>query len=171
MNIKFTINTKKAIEAIVWIIQRGESNIYNAMKIFFAADKYHINMGRPVTGDRYVAMPFGTVPVWIYATVKNPKPGIGFTKDGNNLVLDPGRTCDTDYLSVSDIEALEHGFIEYAGKSFAAVREKNHQEPAWINAVNRNPGSKAPTILFEDMIDGKEWLVDDLKVWGKYLCL
>ena len=87
------------------------------------------------------------------------------------LVLEPGRTCDTDYLSECDIEALEFGFNEYAGKSFDVVMTKNHQEPAWRAAIKRNQGSKAPRIYFEDIIVGKEWLVDDLKVLGKYLCL
>ena len=68
MKIQIRVSTVKAVEALVWIIQRGESNVYNAMKIFFAADKYHLNRyARPVTGDNYVAMQFGTVPSWTYA--------------------------------------------------------------------------------------------------------
>ena len=43
MAIQFNINTQKAIETVLWIIQRGESNVYNVMKILYAAEKYHLN--------------------------------------------------------------------------------------------------------------------------------
>ena len=38
MTIRFTINPQKAVEALPWIIQRGEGNVYSAMKILFAND-------------------------------------------------------------------------------------------------------------------------------------
>ena len=163
MAIRFTINTQKAVEALLWIVQRGESNVYNAMKILFAADKYHLNRhARPVTGDKYVAMRLGTVPSWIYDATKLTKPGIGFLKDGNNLVLEQGRVFDGNLFSISDIEALEHGFNEYSGKSFETVKRKNHREKAWVLARERNPGAEAPDILFEDMLTNKH-LIEDLE--------
>ena len=168
MNIRFTLNPQKAVEALVWIIQRGETNVYNAMKILFAADKYHLNTsGRPVTGDKYVAMQFGTVPSWTYSATKLCKPGIGFMRNENTLALEPGRVCDTDYLSGSDIEALEHGFNEYGKKNFAEVKRRNHREKAWRMARKRAPENGAPEILFEDMIDSrKKWMIEDLQLLG-----
>ena len=161
MKIRFKVNTAKAVEALVWIIQRGESNVYNAMKIFFAADKYHLNRyAWPVTGDTYVAMRFGTVPSWTYAATR--RKGLGFTRTGTTLKLEPGRVCDLDELSESDVEALEHGYKEYAGKSFKAVLLKNHREKAWLKAVERTPGTHSSEILFEDMITSKQWIIDDL---------
>ena len=77
--ITFAINTRKAVEALVWIIQRGKGgmDLYTAMKIVFAADKYHLNTyGCPIAGDRYVAMNYGTVPYWTYNAAKNPKEDI-----------------------------------------------------------------------------------------------
>jgi hypothetical protein len=32
-----------------------------------------------------------------------------------------------------------------------------------LKAVERKPGAKASEILFEDMIVGKQWLIDDLQ--------
>ena len=161
MAIRFTINTKKSVEALLWIIQRGESNVYNAMKILFAADKYHLNRyARPVTGDKYVAMRFGTVPSWIYGATK--RTGLGFARSGVTLTPEPGRIINKDLFSISDFEALEHGFNEYAGKSFKAVVLKNHREKAWLNAVERKPDAKVSDILFEDMITNKN-LIDDLE--------
>ena len=163
MNIHFNINKQRAIEALVWIIQRGEANLYNVIKILFAAEKYRLNKyGGPITGDRYVAMEFGTVPSWTYNAAKHPLPEYGFSKDGDFLHLSQGRKHDPNMFAAADIEALEHGFAEYAGKKFSAVMRKNHRERAWQKAIERNPGKKAPKILFEDMITGKKWLVAHL---------
>jgi len=165
MPIHFTLNPQKAVESLLWIIQRGEGNVYNAMKILFAADKYHLNhYAAPVTGDRYVAMKYGTVPIWIYNETK--RGGHGFVRDGVSLRALPGRTFNRGLFSESDIEALEHGYNEYAGKPFKEVVLKNHREKAWINAIERTPEAAISDILFEDMIIGKQWLVDDLLETG-----
>ena len=176
--IRFNINTQKAVETLLWIIQRGETNVYNAMKILFEADKFHINTyGRPVTGDRYIAMKHGTVPSWIYEATKLTNPGIGFVKvDGHTLALTPGRTVNMDLLSVSDVKALEHGFTVYAGKAFGHVKRRNHQEKAWVEAVKRSgvedpeQFDSAADIWFEDMID-EQWLIEDLQEIGHCLVI
>jgi len=161
-HIRFTTNKRKVVEALVWIIRRGEPNLYNAMKILFAADKYHLNTYIcPVTGDNYSAMRFGTVPVYAYSVAKKPPAGTGFTRKGNALVLDEGRAFDGERFSESDIEALEHGFKEYAGKSFDSVLLKNHREKAWRKAVERSPGRASSPIYFEDMVPAS-MLKDDM---------
>jgi len=158
------MNTQKAIESVLWIIKNGESNMYNIWKILFSAEKYHINKyGRPITGDQYVAMEYGIVPSWLYNAAKIEKPGIGFVKRENYLVAD--REPIMDYLSQSNVEALKHGFDEYAGLDFNAVKEKNHKEPAWKkNYVNN---SSAP-IPFEDIIE-EDWLKEDLSLMSSHL--
>ena len=164
--IRFTFNPQKAVEAIIWIIRRGESNIYNILKIFYEADKYHLNKYvRPVTGDHYVAMQFGTVPSGIYDLTKNPPEKTGFTKHGNRLKADKGREVYLGLFSESDFEALEHGFKEYSGLGFKAVVHKNHRENAWIKAVERTPKAEVSPILFEDMIN-EQWMVEDLQELG-----
>jgi len=176
MIIRFNINTQKAVETLLWIIQRGETNVYNAMKILFEADKFHLNTyGRPVTGDRYVAMKHGTVPSWIYEATKLTNSGIGFVKvDAHTLALASGRTANLDLLSESDVIALEHGFKVYAGKDFGYVKRLNHQEKAWIEAVKRcgegdpEQFEGAADIWFEDMID-EQWLIEDLQDIGHCL--
>jgi uncharacterized phage-associated protein len=152
MRIKFTMNERKTVEAIVWIVRRGERNLYNIMKILFAADKWHLNTyTRPVTGDRYVAMRHGTVPSFAYSVTKLS--GLGFSVEDNMLSADEGRVPDMEQFSESDVEALEHGYGEYASLTFAQVQDKNHEEKAWVLARKREPGSEAPDIWFEDMIE------------------
>jgi len=160
MAIQFNINPQKAIEVVLWVIQKGESNVYNVMKILYAAEKYHLNkFGRPVTGDRYVAMEYGTVPSWIYNATNLKRSGLGFVRNDNTLTAE--RACDTNYLSESDIEALENGFAAYAGKTFQEVLNKNHAEIAWQRAYEKRGNNNAVDIAFEDMIEEK-WLIEEL---------
>lgn len=160
MSIQFNMNTQKAIESVLWVIQNGESNMYNVWKILFAAEKYHLNKyGRPITGDQYVAMEFGTVPSWLYDAAKIKRPGMGFIKNANSLIAE--RSPMTDHLSESDLEALNHGLNEYVGLDFKAVMDKNHEEPAWKkNYAMRGDNNSAP-IPFEDIIE-EDWLKEDL---------
>ena len=160
MQIRFNMNTQKAIEAVLWIIQNGESNMYNIWKILFSAEKYHLNnYGRPITGDKYMAMEFGTVPSWLYDATKIKRPGMGFIRDANSLIAE--RTPMADYLSQSDLEALNHGLNEYAGLDFRSVKDKNHEEPAWKKNYNQRGDSDSAPIPFEDIIE-QEWLREEL---------
>jgi len=160
MPIQFNMNTQKAIESVLWIIQNGDSNMYNVWKILFAAEKYHLNkFGRPITGDRYIAMEYGIVPSWLYDASKIKRQGIGFYRDANSLIAE--RLPATDYLSQTDIEALYYGVNEYAGMDFKSVMNKNHAEPAWINNYNNRGNNDSAPIPFEDIID-EDWLKDEL---------
>lgn len=169
MTIAFNMNPQKAIEAVLWIIKNGESNMYNIWKILFTAEKYHLNKyGRPITGDKYIAMEHGTVPSWLYDTAKLRKQGVGFYKDDKSLVAE--RDPILDYLSKSDIVALKYGMNEYAGLSFMEVRNKNHKESAWINNYEKRGTADAVPIPFEDMIE-EEWLKEDLATTSKDMLL
>jgi len=168
MAIRFNMNAQKAVEAVLWVIRSGESTMYNIWKILFAADKYHLNTyGRPITGDRYMAMEYGTVPGWLYDAAKI-KQGVGFFRDENSLIAE--RPPMMDYLSETDVEALNYGLGEYAGMGFGAVMEKNHKEPAWQkNYAKRGDGNCAP-IPFEDIIEEDE-LKEDLSLMAPYMVL
>jgi len=112
-------------------------------------------------------MPFGTVPIWIYEATKLTSPGIGFTRHGNTLALEQGRVFNRGKFSISDIEALEHGFTEYSGMNFDAVKQKNHEEKAWILARERNPDSEAPDIFYDDILTNDSFR-EDLELMAPY---
>ncbi len=169
MAIKFEMNTQKAIEAVLWIIQNGESNMYNIWKVLFTSEKYHLNrFGRPITGDKYIAMEYGTVPSWLYDATKIKKQGLGFFRDNNTLVQE--RDPMLMYLSKSDILALEYGLNEYKGLSFSEVKKKNHQEPAWKDNFAKRGTSDSVPIPFEDMIE-EDWLREDLSMLSHNMVL
>ncbi|MCL2102092.1 MAG: Panacea domain-containing protein [Fibromonadales bacterium] len=151
MAIKFKMNKQKAIECVLWLIQRGENDMYRIWKMLFAAEKYHLNKyGRPITGDKYLAMQYGTVPQWLYSEASQ-QPGIGFVRSSNSLF--PERKYIDDLFSKSDKEALKKGYDEYAGLDFEGVKIKNHQEPAWIKNWKKRGVKESHPIPFEDLID------------------
>ncbi|MDR2732285.1 MAG: SocA family protein [Fibromonadaceae bacterium] len=166
------MNTQKAIECVLWLIQRGRSdsyNMYNIFKMLYEAEKYHLNTyGRPITGDNYMAMEHGTVPSWIYDQTENRSARIGFLRYEKILVAE--RKPITKFFSKSDIKALEHGYNEYAGLSFNAVRDKNHKEPAWKKNYELRGDSKRAPIPFEDLIN-EDWLKEELETTSSTMVL
>ena len=143
--IDFKPNLIKIKQAILFCIeQNGDGiNIYNLNKIFFEADKYHLNMyGRPVTGDVYIAMKNGTVPSKTRDMINS------FKKEGHFIFSD--EKFDKDLLSDSDIEALLKGFEKYAGLVFCEVENLNHEELSW----KKTPLNQV--IDFELMIENED---------------
>lgn len=147
-SIEFKLNYNKIVQAILYVINQGNGSInkYNLMKIMFAADKYHmLKYIRPVTGDKYIKMKYGTVPSMILDMVDSD--GIGtclkelglkelpfkLSNKKENIVKSDTQ-ADTKLLSPSDIEALDHGIKEYASLEFNEAVAKNHQEDCWLNA-------------------------------------
>ncbi|MDR3002323.1 MAG: SocA family protein [Fibromonadaceae bacterium] len=160
MVIEFKLNERKAVEAVLWLIQKGEANMYHIWKMLFEADKYHLNKyERPVTGDTYVAMEYGTVPNWLYGKACK-QIGIGFYKAGKSLFAE--RNYIGKFFSESDIEALEMGYKKYANLDFNSVRDINHEEPAWQKNWAKRGILKCVDIPFEDIVEDA-LLREDLK--------
>jgi len=65
-------------------------------------------------------------------------------------ILIPKRAPNMDFLSESDVEALDAGINKYLGLPFGEVRSLNHQEKCWLEAEMNLP------IDFELMIDNPE---------------
>ena len=157
--IQFEPNYSKTVEALLYILsKRPTVNLYNCLKITFEADKVHLNKyGRPVTGDTYIRMPYGTVPSFLLDVI-NAQPivysalnidDLPFTRKGHELSA--SRQPNMDYLSESDIEAIDAGIAKYINLSFDQVRLLNHKERAWLESP---PGE----IDFALMIDNPEVL-------------
>jgi hypothetical protein len=139
--IEFKINEKKSLEAVLYLASKSPGkkiNIYNLLKMLFEADKYHLNQhARPVTGDCYVKMEYGTVPSSIYNLIKKEPLAFSslelqefpFETHGNFII--PSREPDLKVFSESDLEALNRGYEAYFGLEFKEVKDKNHHESSW----------------------------------------
>lgn len=172
--IHFQINFKKALEVILWLINKSPGLGFHAiLKLLFFADKYHINkFGRPVVGDRYVAMQYGPVASVTYDILKGEMLAIEMSGEdplpfevrhqGSPHVY-PKRLPNLDMLSESDIEALDHSFNLYGSMNFQELSRISHNDPAYKNAELRGINT---TIRYEDMIElseHRERLIMDLK--------
>jgi uncharacterized phage-associated protein len=169
MAIKFKLNERKAVEAVLWFIEHGVSNKYWIFKMLFSAEKYHLNKyGRPITGETYIAMEFGTVPKWLFKYACK-KMGLGFALAGNSLIAE--RKYIRKFFSKTDIEALEYGCNEYKNlKTFNEVKDKNHKEPAWEKAWKKHGARKEVPMRFEDFIH-EDWLKEELKWKSHFIAI
>jgi hypothetical protein len=60
----FAFNHRKTTQALNFFARKsgGEMNKLKALKLVYFADRYHLRRyGRPITGDEYLAMPYGPV--------------------------------------------------------------------------------------------------------------
>ena len=152
----FTHNLEKAVEAILWIAnqRQGEIDVYTIVKVLFFADFYHLNKyGRTICGDNYVALENGPVPSETYRILspKRPAAQIHFTRIEN--IINPHRPCNREYLSESDIEALEEGWKICKDASFDYLKKVTHQFAAYKNAWKKRGFKKSYPINLMDLIE------------------
>ena len=136
MNVKSKFDHKKAIEVLLFIVEKC-SDTYNALKVLYFADKDHLSKyGRLICGDHYVAMSNGPVPGGVYDLIKIARgdsiycPDIpidtAFSVEGYNII--PTRQANRDYLSASDIECLDIAIKKYGNLSFQKLKSLSHDE-------------------------------------------
>ena len=163
--ITFQINYHKILESVVYCAFKmgGSINKYNLMKVIFFADKYHLNRYmRPITGDRYVKMQYGTVPSatkdmidtkdrdWVLHTLQIDDYPFSCETVKTDYLIKAKREPKIEYFSESDVEALDKGIAEYGNLSFKEVERKNHEETCWQKTdMNKD-------ISFDLMIDDEK---------------
>jgi len=159
--IKFGLNQNKAMQTILWLLNKKPGiNKYNLMKVMFSADEYHINnFGRPIYGEKYYALAYGTVPSFMKDLLEIEQ-NVPFFHDGNKFYTNAA--ANEDVFSETDLEALEYGLTEYADLSFSAVKKKNHANPAWKKHEKelKNGNCKRVEIPYEDIITNPTILAD-----------
>ncbi len=123
-------------EVLLYILSKtGAVDYYHLMKILYLAERQHLaKWGEKITSDDYYALPHGPVPTRIYDSLKSVKEGKGsflsdvivVDKDSPNVT--PLRTPDMDYLSKSEIEALDNAIAKNIVKSFAELERMTHDK-------------------------------------------
>jgi hypothetical protein len=149
--IEFQVNKQKVIEALVYLaIRRPRIDIFHVCKVFFYADLDHLlHYGRPILGDKYVAMDDGPVPSFALNVAKRQMPFAGadwieeFEKrlrvdDSDGYVrLIPCSEPNEDLFSRTDFECLDRAIDRFADMPFLRLWKKVHDEPAY-KAVYRS---------------------------------
>lgn len=168
----FALDTDKVVEAVVFIAARiPDPTLHSVSKVLFHADKMHLSrFGRPISGDRYIAMKHGPVPSAAYDILKILRGADSFfplperargaigVDDYSVRAL---RAADEAVLSVSERECLEVSAQEHGAKSFKQRSAESHG-PAW-KAADPNGLIELESLLLE--IDNRdelrEHLIDD----------
>jgi uncharacterized phage-associated protein len=171
---RFIINWKKCIEGIHFLADRQPGiTPYYIAKIFFFADKAHlIDWGRPISGDRYVAMENGPVPSGIYDLIKRNEyladdllDDIDSRLEKRGRAIHPRQPYQQRALSRTDAEYLHNALVRYGRMSFDALKHLSHQERSWQDAW-RKPGinnEMDPLLLIEEETEGREAFVEEIK--------
>ena len=157
MSIRFRFNAQKALEVILWFAEKNRGiSFHTLLKLLFYADKYHLNQyGRPIVGDRYVALPYGPVAQMTYDILKGEPLALEalemqrlpFEVRGRYNVFPTERGPDSSKFSESDVEALEYAWNKYGDYGFNILTRLTHNDPAYKNAEGQ-------TIRYEDFLEG-----------------
>lgn len=152
----------KIIAALFFVMaeaQRRGRNVsqYDLVKTLFLADRAHLNeWGRPVTYDNYCAMLHGPVPSLAYDLLKGNakamndhrldglpwKAVVTHSKKTKHFFPVDGGLNPHDFLSSSDVEALENSLSVVHSLGFGQIRRLTHEDPAYVDAW-RDDGGKA----------------------------
>ena len=137
-SLTFRFSLDKFINALAYFACQGINDLtkLKAAKLLYLADQYHLfRYGRPITGDRYIAMDLGPVPEGAFqlisrliepAEVTDPQRTRalerldvyrGFLRRYAYPVLRARSGPDMDVFSDSEVEALAATLKEFGQKS------------------------------------------------------
>ena len=127
---------QKIKEVLLYILGKtGVVDYYHLMKILYLAERQHLaKWGDRIIVDDYYALPHGPVPTRIYDSLKAVKEGKGgFLSDVVSVSPDAPdvkalREANMDYLSKSEIDALDSAIAKNIVKSFAELEQMTHDE-------------------------------------------
>lgn len=134
-NVFLKYQRQKLKEVILYVLNKtGSVSYYMLMKILFCAERANlIKWGDQMTDLKFYALEHGPVPFPLYNFICNQKKG-----DGNSFSdifqfedeynIHPQREADFQYLSKSDIESLDMGIEELAGKNYKEVEDYLHDD-------------------------------------------
>ena len=139
---RFWFNEKKAAQAAAHVLKRkgGTLDKLVLLKTLYMADRRTLlEQGKPITGDRMVAMDHGPVlSVVLNLMNKTPGPGSMWAKlidppDSNDdVLLKPGASPDTDELSRYELRILEEEADKYADMEPYPLADHLHKIcPEW----------------------------------------
>lgn len=163
--LRFRFDIEKFVNALAYFASKGVSGLttLKAVKLLYLADRRHfLGHGRPIIGDRYIAMDLGPVPEGAYQLINRIVAGDEIDDSAKARVLrqlnvDRGfwgslkyptlrlrhrQQADVDIFSDSEIEALDATINEFGGRPASALVDLTHEHKAYKLAdAGRAPGS------------------------------
>lgn len=156
--IRFQFNERKAIQTAAHLIHRsgGEMNYLALMKLMYLVDREAlVRFGRPITGDRVVAMKHGPVLSSVYDFVCHKKQDLPSSL-WHSFIARPmpfvytvrfGGLPETSALSDAEVALIAEVHARHMGKSEWDLVEFTHRLKEW-----HNPKSTSVTIPYEDIL-------------------
>lgn len=145
---------KKLIQVVLYILNKtGGIDYYHIFKILYFAELKHLaKWGHRIIADDFYALEYGPVPTKLYDAVKGNnapqtqladllKSSARFAGNDAPNVLLPICDADLNYISASEIEALNSSIEENVQLTFSQLKEKSH-DSAWGEAFRRENGAK-----------------------------
>jgi uncharacterized phage-associated protein len=182
MNARVTFNPKpdKLVDTMLYLASKGiELSQYKMVKLLYLADREHLRrFGRPITFDKYVAMPFGPVASAAFDLLKGKKAlgvdpsDLPFERRKHDkivLVERPKRDIDRAIFSRSDLMVLDQTVEDYGQMSFDQLYKLTHEHFAYDRAW-KSRKTKADEMRFEDFLAedaSKDDRVSDLSFTSK----
>ncbi len=154
---QISFNETKTINAVLYIVSKlKRRDFHKIFKILYFSDREHLNeYGRPITGDKYIAMNDGPVPTNLYDIFKSVR-GDGYFKEvGEKFkeffsvvdwdLINPNKESDLRKLSKTDLKHIDKSIALYGDMSWDEIKEKSH-DYAWSNTARNKE------INFDDII-------------------
>lgn len=179
--IAYRVNPEKALEAIVWVASEQKGiGFYHLVKVLFFADKAHLERyGRPIIGDRYIAMTHGPVPSLVYDMLKRDdfldpdlidevERSIDFPRTNGHPTAVAKREPRLDVFSRTDLECLRESLKTYGRKSFRELWDLTHGIRAYVEAPAN--GEMDYALIVDDGPD-RDRLVEEMRETAPYVSL
>jgi uncharacterized phage-associated protein len=188
-DIRFRVNQDKVLEALVFVAQsRPTIDVFHVCKVLYFADKKHLNAyGRPILGDKYLALDQGPVPSLVYDMIERDERYINTELlEKLSRSLSYYKSAKDDYLRItalrapydeifshSDIECLNDAIEKYADLEHKELIALVHAEPAY-RAVYRE-GKKPSKIGYELFVEIenplRDEIIKDMREYATFLLL
>lgn len=160
--IQFSFNERKAAQAASRLIQLsgGEINYLALMKLLYLVDREAlIRFGKPITGDRVVAMKHGPVLSRVYDLVSQKKQELPqsqwhkFIPRPNAFVYTVKFSGVPEFseLSQAELALIDAVFSRFSGWEEWELVDFTHQLPEW-----HDPKGTSVPISFEDILKAAE---------------
>lgn len=148
-----SFDNRKLTELVLYILEKtGGLDYYHVFKILYFAEMKHLaKWGSGIVPDKFCALQYGPVPSRLYDAVKElSRPYMPLSaeladavrpagEDAPNVLL-PCRAADTQFLSPSEIEALDVAIAENKSLTFGQLVRKSH-DAAWSEAERHANGT------------------------------
>lgn len=145
----------------------GEINKLKALKLVYFADRYHLRrFGRPITGDEYLAMPFGPVAssakdlaeMGEFLSDEERSYGAQFLAPVDRYSFRSTAEVETRTLSESDRAALAWVWDTFGHMERFELAEYTHKYPEWKRHEAALEGKRETRIpmCYRDFLDDPE---------------